>query len=293
MEFVGVGDFVTPTPNDGKRDGEHDLEFVPAPTVFELDACRYERWHAIPALARLSYQSVTLDLPDAFVSYLLEDGLSLSAESNALPKRVTPALDEKLGSAFSALDEVISEDDSFAALKARFGGGDTDGSSEGSGGDGTEGDGDDGDGNGTGDDDDVDGNGTGDGNDDNDETNHPVGGIGPVRHFPEVDTQITTAIERLGGRVTPKLTWSAPKDAVWMATTKNTLCQNSGEVTLLLKASDAVAFDLSDMYAQCADVTDGDKFRYGLGSGNPNPGLHVCPYSYQKGRLLPLPIQHD
>ena len=64
------------------------------------------------------------------------------------------------------------------------------------------------------------------------------------------------AIAALGGAATPKLTWSAPKDAVWMATGNTTMCRNPGEVLLLLKASDAIAFDLTEAYDCCADVTD-------------------------------------
>jgi hypothetical protein len=37
------------------------------------------------------------------------------------------------------------------------------------------------------------------------------------------------------------------------------MCRNPGEVLLLLKASDAVAFDLTEAYDCCADVTDAHK----------------------------------
>lgn len=74
--------------------------------------------------------------------------------------------------------------------------------------------------------------------------------------FPETDEAVRAAIAALGGAATPKLTWSAPKDAVWMATGNTTMCRNPGEVLLLLKASDAIAFDLTEAYDCCADVTD-------------------------------------
>ena len=73
------------------------------------------------------------------------------------------------------------------------------------------------------------------------------------RRFPALERTIRDAIDRLGGFVAPKLTWSSPKDATWMATRKSTKCANPGEVTLLLKASDAIAHDLCDAYACCAD----------------------------------------
>ncbi|ACO66476.1 predicted protein, partial [Micromonas commoda] len=131
-----------------------------------------------------------LALPPDFVAYLLEDGLSLAADSQAMPARIRPDIAEQMESAFTLSDE---EDDA---------------------------------------------------------------GVADARHFPELEDAMREAIESLGGAVTPKLTWSSPKDAVWMATTNDTRCQNPAEVMLLLKASDAVAYDLQDAYAQCVDASE-------------------------------------
>ena len=259
----GTGASTSPAPDEP---GE-SFEFVPAPTVAALDACRYARWHAIPALAKHAYGSLTVRLPPEYVRYLLEDGLHLAADSEAMPARVTPQLDERLESAFTEEDERDDDDDddatatmttarerselanrdakdasaesftanddvsfSFAALKAKYG--QSESASE---------------------EDDE------NASDDDDallasrrasrkETSPPS--------FPETENAVRAAILSLGGAATPKLTWSAPKDAVWMATGNTTMCRNPGEVLLLLKASDAIAFDLTEAYDCCADVTD-------------------------------------
>ena len=236
----GTGASTSPAPDEP----DASFEFVPAPTVAALDACRYARWHAIPELAKHAYGSVTVRLPPEYVQYLLEDGVHLAADSEAMPARVTPQLDERLESAFTEEDErddeatatktttsdderarpgerIDANDDSFAALKAKYG------QSE----------------------------GASDGSEDGDEE-HAVSSSSSARSFPETDEAVRAAIAALGGAATPKLTWSAPKDAVWMATGNTTMCRNPGEVLLLLKASDAIAFDLTEAYDCCADVTD-------------------------------------
>jgi hypothetical protein len=49
----------------------------------------------------------------------------------------------------------------------------------------------------------------------------------------------------LGGQVFPKLNWSSPKDATWIATEKNLKCRNYADIFLLLKSSDFVTHDLT------------------------------------------------
>ena len=264
----GTGVSISPAPDEL---GE-SFEFVPAPTVAALDACRYARWHAIPALAKHAYGSLTVRLPPEYVRYLLEDGLHLSADSEAMPARVTPKLDERLESAFTEADERDDDDDddakhattttttttsalasrdaktvfpesfaanetnddehdSFAALKAKYGRSESASSAS---------------------------------NEDEAEDDDEDVSLSSRRRrasFPETEKAVREAILALGGAVTPKLTWSAPKDAVWMATGNTTACRNPGEVLLLLKASDAVAFDLTEAYDCCADVTDEDRAR--------------------------------
>ena len=224
---------------------EDDVEVVPAPSIAEVDACRVARWRAVPSLDASAFRATTIPLPSEFVDYLLEDGLSLPAGSEAMPARVDPDVGERLESAFSRSDEEEEEeedhdeararrdaraiaagaDESFAALRAKFGARDDD-------------------------DDDYDASSSSSASGDD--------AVAPARSFPTLERVVRDAVDALGGAVAPKLSWSAPKDATWMATTSTTRCLNPGEVFLLLKASDAVAHDLSDAYSPCRDFDADD-----------------------------------
>ena len=62
-----------------------------------------------------------------------------------------------------------------------------------------------------------------------------------------IHNAIKTTIAELGGKVVPKLNWSAPKDATWM--NANTMvCHTPSEVYLLLKSSDFVTHDLEHAF---------------------------------------------
>ena len=222
-------------------DAPPPVDEVPAPSVADVDACRCAAWHALGDLSSHTFAHRHLALPPDFVAYLLEDGLSLAADSQAMPARIRPDIAEQMESAFTLSDEeddagvadarVVSDSGgmSFEQLRATLGGG---GGGGGGGSDSSDGESSDG------------------------EEGDARPGVAPVRHFPELEDAMRQAIESLGGAVTPKLTWSSPKDAVWMATTNDTRCQNPAEVMLLLKASDAVAYDLQDAYAQCVDASE-------------------------------------
>lgn len=67
--------------------------------------------------------------------------------------------------------------------------------------------------------------------------------------FPQLEEQINAAIERLGGKVLPKLNWSAPKDAAWVNC--GLKCFNAREVFTMLKASDFVSHDLGHSFDHC------------------------------------------
>jgi hypothetical protein len=72
-------------------------------------------------------------------------------------------------------------------------------------------------------------------------------------NFPQLNQQITTAIESLGGAVVPKLNWSAPKDATWVngGTLK---CKTPGDIYLLIKSSDFCLHDvLLNAWKDCDD----------------------------------------
>jgi hypothetical protein len=48
----------------------------------------------------------------------------------------------------------------------------------------------------------------------------------------------------LGGKVVPKLNWSAPKDATFMSATNDMICSSANDIYLLLKSSDFITHDL-------------------------------------------------
>eukprot|EP00936_MAST-01D_sp_MAST-1D-sp1_P002520 g2520.t1 len=62
---------------------------------------------------------------------------------------------------------------------------------------------------------------------------------------------VDAAIARLGGAVFPKLNWSSPRDAAWVAG-GSLKCQSAADVFLLLKSSDFVAHDLEHAFDGCA-----------------------------------------
>ncbi|EGP83748.1 uncharacterized protein MYCGRDRAFT_110944 [Zymoseptoria tritici IPO323] len=73
----------------------------------------------------------------------------------------------------------------------------------------------------------------------------------------EVHETIQSTIEELGGKVVPKLNWSAPKDATWM--NANTMeCRTPNDVYLLLKSSDFVTWDLEHAFDDCVESPDSE-----------------------------------
>lgn len=81
--------------------------------------------------------------------------------------------------------------------------------------------------------------------------------------FPELTAWIQDALTKLGGErklgCMPKLNWSSPKDATWV-NCGSLKCTTAGDVYLLLKSSDFIAFDLDKAWGDLAsdgNVTDG------------------------------------
>ena len=71
----------------------------------------------------------------------------------------------------------------------------------------------------------------------------------------QVHQTIKNTISELGGRVMPKLNWSAPKDATWI--NANTMdCRTPQDVYMLLKSSDFVTHDLEHAFVDCVDSPD-------------------------------------
>ncbi|CAD7700352.1 unnamed protein product [Ostreobium quekettii] len=71
------------------------------------------------------------------------------------------------------------------------------------------------------------------------------------QEFSSLLADVNSAIEELGGKVAPKLNWSAPLDAVWMLPGRSLKCENADEVVMLLKSSDRVAHDICHAFDHC------------------------------------------
>ncbi|KAF2855324.1 cell division cycle protein-like protein [Plenodomus tracheiphilus IPT5] len=80
-------------------------------------------------------------------------------------------------------------------------------------------------------------------------------GADPSVHWRETHEAIENTIAELGGTVAPKLNWSAPKDATWIAATNNMECRTPNDIYLLLKSSDFVTHDLAHAFDDTADQT--------------------------------------
>jgi D123 len=72
----------------------------------------------------------------------------------------------------------------------------------------------------------------------------------------EVHEAVKSTIAELGGKVVPKLNWSAPKDATWINPSNSMECQTAGDIYLLLKSSDFVTHDIEHAFDDCVDGDD-------------------------------------
>lgn len=75
----------------------------------------------------------------------------------------------------------------------------------------------------------------------------------PSVHWRDTHGAIERMIEELGGKVAPKLNWSAPKDATWIAATNSMECSTPNDIYLLLKSSDFITHDLAHAFDDTAD----------------------------------------
>jgi len=78
--------------------------------------------------------------------------------------------------------------------------------------------------------------------------------IKPCEGFPELEQSIKSSIEEFEGDVFVKTNWSAPIDAAWI-NSESMMCKSVHDVFLLLKASDRVTFDITNMYDMCDNKT--------------------------------------
>ncbi|KAI8342273.1 D123-domain-containing protein [Chlamydoabsidia padenii] len=66
-----------------------------------------------------------------------------------------------------------------------------------------------------------------------------------------IEEAIRQAVDEFGGAVFPKLNWSSPRDAAWIATTQSLKCTSPFDVFLLLKSSDFINHDLNHAFEHC------------------------------------------
>ncbi|KAL4918068.1 D123-domain-containing protein [Aspergillus aurantiobrunneus] len=77
----------------------------------------------------------------------------------------------------------------------------------------------------------------------------------PSKNWEDIHFQIKSTIAELDGKVTPKLNWSAPKDATWMSATNDLQCRTPNDIYLLLKSSDFITHDLEHPFDDCVPDT--------------------------------------
>ncbi|CAF9911586.1 MAG: hypothetical protein HETSPECPRED_000388 [Heterodermia speciosa] len=75
----------------------------------------------------------------------------------------------------------------------------------------------------------------------------------PSLQWLDIHQKIKDTITELKGSVHPKLNWSAPKDATWIAATNSMECRTANDVYLLLKSSDFITHDLEQAYDGCEE----------------------------------------
>ncbi|KIW20659.1 hypothetical protein PV08_01236 [Exophiala spinifera] len=95
----------------------------------------------------------------------------------------------------------------------------------------------------------------------------------PSESWSDVHERVRSTIAELGGKVVPKLNWSAPKDATWIAPTNDLECRTPNDIYLLLKSSDFITHDLEQAFDGCTDQVDVPYHLILRKSFNLNPSL--------------------
>ncbi|KAL5014585.1 hypothetical protein ScPMuIL_008855 [Solemya velum] len=80
--------------------------------------------------------------------------------------------------------------------------------------------------------------------------------IAKVPSFPDFEKAVKRGINKLGGRVFPKLNWSAPRDASWISFDRTLKCTCPSDIYLLLKSSEFVTHDLTEPFDECTDFDE-------------------------------------
>ncbi|XP_004712715.1 cell division cycle protein 123 homolog [Echinops telfairi] len=82
--------------------------------------------------------------------------------------------------------------------------------------------------------------------------------------FPEFTTKVQEAVNLLGGSVFPKLNWSAPRDAYWIAMNSSLKCKTLSDIFLLFKSSDFITRDFTQPFIHCTDDSPDPCMEYEL-----------------------------
>ncbi|XP_072257871.1 translation initiation factor eIF2 assembly protein [Pyxicephalus adspersus] len=82
--------------------------------------------------------------------------------------------------------------------------------------------------------------------------------------FPEFSIKVQEAINSLGGSVFPKLNWSSPRDAYWIALNSSLKCKTLSDIFLLFKSSDFVTHDFTQPFIHCTDDSPDPTVKYEL-----------------------------
>jgi len=75
----------------------------------------------------------------------------------------------------------------------------------------------------------------------------------------DIHGKIKETIVELKGSVYPKMNWSAPKDATWIAATNSMECRTANDIYLLLKSSDFITHDLEQAFDGCGQEGESDE----------------------------------
>lgn len=86
----------------------------------------------------------------------------------------------------------------------------------------------------------------------------------------------------------PKLNWSAPKDATWIAATNSMECNTANDIYLLLKSSDFVTHDLEQVFDDCEDDSESEsENQSGSEEGCEDNTLSKIPYHLILRKTVP------
>ncbi|MCO5589883.1 hypothetical protein L7F22_043852 [Adiantum nelumboides] len=136
--------------------------------------------------------------------------------------------------------------------------------------------------------DDVSENGTVSSEDEDDDEDEAI-----PRDFVALNERIRQIIDQYEGAVFPKLDWSAPLDAAWMVPGTSLRCTEPSDIYLLLKSSDFVNKDVSQLYelAQMAkednsNLQEGNETELALASSTVRPQLVLK-------KFFSIPTSHE